>query len=62
MLRVILLAVIAAFAFAVPAGALENENLLVTMPKGYKVRLPQQDRPGADVGNGAGKRDGGELD
>jgi hypothetical protein len=37
MLRVILLAVIAALAFAVPAGALENENLLVTMPKGYKV-------------------------
>jgi hypothetical protein len=37
MLRVILLAVIAALAFAVPAGALENESLLVTMPKGYKV-------------------------
>lgn len=37
MLRILLLAVIAVFAFSASAHALENENLLVTMPKGYKV-------------------------
>jgi hypothetical protein len=37
MLRIVLLAVITALGLGTPARALENENLLVTMPKGYKV-------------------------
>jgi hypothetical protein len=37
MLRIVLLAVIAALGPGTPARGLENENLLVTMPKGYKV-------------------------